>query len=79
MMVLDCREERQGGWRTRQQEGGMVATRFEGNLEPINLGNFYDKKQTSQLFELVGCAMHLCLRLIPLIGPIASDSFFRLF
>lgn len=49
MMVLSCGEGRrgeEGGQRTRQREGGMVATCAGGNLEPINLGNFYDKKHT---------------------------------
>lgn len=39
-----------GGWEggaenQAARRGGMVATCFRGNLEPINLGNFYDKKK----------------------------------
>lgn len=69
-MVLSCKEGRQGRTENQGARGGMVRTCFGGNLEPINLGNFYDKKQTSQRFDLVGCTTHLCLRLTPLIGPI---------
>lgn len=48
--------------REPSSERGMVGTFFEGNLEPINLGNFFDKKQTSERFHLVGCMTNLCLR-----------------
>ncbi|KAI9531224.1 hypothetical protein NQZ68_000720 [Dissostichus eleginoides] len=56
----------------------MVASCLGGNLEPINLGNFSDKKRASRGFDLVGCTAHLCLRLVSLIRPIAYGSFFLL-
>lgn len=60
MMVLSCRgmDEESGS------EGGDGSVQFEGSLEPINWGNFYDMKRASQLFKLVGCATRLCPRLI---------------
>lgn len=59
--------------------GGMVVTHFEGSLEPIKSGNFYDMKRASQPSSLVGCGTRLCLRLSTLMRPIALPSFFLLF
>lgn len=47
-----------------RQRGGDGSVQFEGSLEPINWGNFYDMKLASQLFKLVGCATRLRPRLI---------------